>query len=506
MQLRVPTLLAFDTTRGLLVWAILLSVLVRLPYLPEAVINWDESTFALVGDSLVRGHLPYTEIVENKPPVIFVLFAALQVLVGKSILAIRLTAIMLTALSAWLCALLAQRAFGLRGWAVLALPPVVVLATVHPGVAALMTEHVAIALVAVILLMLSRDAFQPWHGLVMGTCAAVAVLTRTNLAYPAVLLGAAALFLPLASGARRIPFLAAFAAGALWPVVCLLAAYRHHLDLLYGAVIQGPLIYAEGGRLFTTTWFRELRSLGSWVTMASVLPLTTSVLLGTIFILVRPVYGGSARRTLAMLLVGGAVTLAGICAGGRIFGHYLMQMLPFTAPLFAVAVRDVGARWKSLSWLVLLFPLITWGEPVARTYLHHARRLAAGEPLWNDPASRVVRYLDQAGARGEPLFFATAHIGYWLLDSVPPTRVGHPSNLGRLRMTRAVEGADWQASDELVKIFGRQPRFVVLPDDMKLLNLDGPARAFLRARLEQDYRLDQTTGDALVYRRLNDRP
>lgn len=505
MQLRVPGFLSFTTSRGLLVWAFLMSVLVRLPYLPEAVINWDESTFALVGDSLVRGHLPYTEIVENKPPVIFVLFAALQALFGKSILAIRWTAIVLTAGSAWLCALLAQRAFGLRGWAVLAMAPVVVLATVHPGVAALMTEHLAIALLALILLMLSREDFRPWHACVMSTCAAVAVLTRTNLAYPALLLGGVAVFLPLAPGVRRLSFLAAFAAGALWPVVVLLVAYRHHLDILYGAVIEGPLIYAEGGRIFTETWFRDFRSLGAWVWMASVRPLTLGVGAGVILLALCPVYGGSARRMLVYLVVGGAVTLAGICAGGRIFGHYLMQMLPFLAPLFAVAIRDAGARWKLGSWLVLLYPLLAWSEPVARTYLHHARRLAAGEPLWNDPASRVVRYLDQAGARGAPLFLATAHIGYWLLDSVPPTRVGHPSNLGRPRMTRAVEGSDWHARDELAKIFEQEPRFVVLPTDMKILNLDGQARAFLRAQVARDYRLEQTLGDALVYRRVEAR-
>lgn len=502
MQLRVPVALSFSTPLGLLVWALVLSVLIRLPFVPFAVLNWDESTFALVGDSLVRGHLPYTEIVENKPPLIYVLFALIQVLFGKSLLAIRLTAIVLTALSAWTCALLAHRAFDLRGWAVLTLLPVIVLSTIHPGVGALMTEHVVILFLGVILLGLTRTSFRPWHGFVISTCAALAVLTRTNLAYPALLLGAGALFLPLATGVRRRLFLAAFAAGALWPVVCLLAAYRHHLDLLYGSVIRGPLIYAEGGRLFTTTWFRELRSLGSWVTMASVLPLMTSVLLGTIFILVRPVYGGSARRTLAMLLVGGAATLAGICAGGRIFGHYLIQMLPFAAPLFAVTIKDVGARWRALSWLVLLFPLIAWSEPVTRTYLHHVRRLAEGQPLWNDRAMRVVRYLEQAGARGQTLFLAEAHIGYWMLDSIPPTRVGHPSNLGRTAMTSAVVGPEWSSLRELAAIFDQQPAFVVLPQETNILKLEAEARAYLWQRVEQDYQLVQTVDDLLIYRRV----
>ncbi len=179
-----------------------------------------------------------------------------------------------------------------------------------------------------------------------------------------------------------------------------------------------------------------------------------------------------------------------------------MQLLPFAAPLFAVAVRDVGARWKALSWLVLLYPLLAWGEPVARTYLHHVRRLAEGEPMWNDRAMRVVRYLDQTGARGQTLFLAEAHIGYWMLDSIPPTRVGHPSNLGRPAMTRAVVGPEWSSLRELATIFDQQPVFVVVPKETNILKLETEARAYLWQRVEQDYQLVQTVDDLLIYRRV----
>ena len=36
-----------------------ITILVRLPFFFPAVIDWDESTFVLIGQSVVDGHLPY---------------------------------------------------------------------------------------------------------------------------------------------------------------------------------------------------------------------------------------------------------------------------------------------------------------------------------------------------------------------------------------------------------------------------------------------------------------
>lgn len=477
-----------------------LALLFRLPFVPYAVIDWDESTFALVGDSVVRGHLPYTEIVENKPPLVFLHFALVQACFGKSILAIRLSAVVLTALAAWLCALVARRGLGLGGWSVLAMPPVVYLGTFAPGSGSMMAEHLALVPITLALYLMTRERLRTGHGFALSLCAALAVLTRTNLAYPALLLAAAAWVLPLENGVTRARFLAAFALGALLPVLILLAAYRHHLDLLYGALVQGPLAYAEGGRLFTPAWWREARSAGELALEPHTLPLTLGLIVGSLGLLAGRGHPAPARRTAWILLGGGLATLAGICAGGRVFGHYLMQLLPFAAPLFAAALWMVGRRSRLAAGLLLVVLVIWWGEPLARKYLHHVRRVQAGEPLWNDPALQVVRYLDQAGARGRPLFLLEAHIAYWMLDSLPPSRVGHPSNFARTGLTRAVEGAHWTAAAEFDAIFNRAPEFVVVPEDMTRLGLDAGLRADLNRRLAEGYREVETIAGLRVFR------
>jgi hypothetical protein len=63
---------------------LLTSILVRFPYYFIDVINWDESTFILMGQSILDGHLPYTELWDIKPPLAFAAFAFFIMVLGKS--------------------------------------------------------------------------------------------------------------------------------------------------------------------------------------------------------------------------------------------------------------------------------------------------------------------------------------------------------------------------------------------------------------------------------------
>lgn len=62
----------------------------RLPYFAVSVVNWDESTFALLGQDLLDGHLPYTHLWDTKPPLVYVMFALFIYLFGRSIAALRI--------------------------------------------------------------------------------------------------------------------------------------------------------------------------------------------------------------------------------------------------------------------------------------------------------------------------------------------------------------------------------------------------------------------------------
>jgi hypothetical protein len=66
------------------------TLLTRVPYFTVSVINWDESTFAILGQDLLDGHLPYTHLWDHKPPLVYVLFALFVGTFGRSIAALRI--------------------------------------------------------------------------------------------------------------------------------------------------------------------------------------------------------------------------------------------------------------------------------------------------------------------------------------------------------------------------------------------------------------------------------
>ena len=69
---------------------LLLTIIIRFPFFFEAVIDWDESTFILMGQDIVDGNLPYTNLWDIKPPLAYIPYSIFIFLFGKNIIAIRL--------------------------------------------------------------------------------------------------------------------------------------------------------------------------------------------------------------------------------------------------------------------------------------------------------------------------------------------------------------------------------------------------------------------------------
>ena len=104
---RIPTVALFALL-------LLLALLTRFPFFFRDVINWDESTFILVGQSILDGHLPYVTLYDLKPPVLFAFFAAVIWVGGKSILAIRLAGMMCVWLIACFTCQIGRRLWNVR--------------------------------------------------------------------------------------------------------------------------------------------------------------------------------------------------------------------------------------------------------------------------------------------------------------------------------------------------------------------------------------------------------
>src|ERR1700704_148923 len=93
------------------------AVIFRSPTYLFSELNWDESLYRLMADSLLRGHAPYLEIWDRKPVGVFLVFAGIQGLLGSDVLALRLMTSVGVGTSAFFLALLGRRIFSDAPWA-----------------------------------------------------------------------------------------------------------------------------------------------------------------------------------------------------------------------------------------------------------------------------------------------------------------------------------------------------------------------------------------------------
>ncbi|MGD1805001.1 ArnT family glycosyltransferase [Dapis sp. BLCC M126] len=80
---------------------LLLSFFLRFWTLFVSVLDKDESIYILAADSLLNSNLPYIEIWDNKPPGIFILFSLTMLILGNSIVSIRILSIITTTFSSY---------------------------------------------------------------------------------------------------------------------------------------------------------------------------------------------------------------------------------------------------------------------------------------------------------------------------------------------------------------------------------------------------------------------
>ncbi|MGD1713127.1 ArnT family glycosyltransferase [Dapis sp. BLCC M172] len=80
---------------------ILLSFFLRFWTLFVSVLDKDESIYILAADSLLNSNLPYIEIWDNKPPGIFILFSLTMLILGNSIVSIRILSIIATTFTSY---------------------------------------------------------------------------------------------------------------------------------------------------------------------------------------------------------------------------------------------------------------------------------------------------------------------------------------------------------------------------------------------------------------------
>jgi hypothetical protein len=477
----------------------------RAPTLLYSELNWDEHLYRLIADSLLRGHVPYTEIWDRKPVGIFVIIAALQAAFGSSILALRIATSVAVAAAAILLTTVGRRLFPRS-------PTIGVIAgfffifyTMRNGGEGANTElfFIPLHLMGLCLLLQTcemRGSRMLTVAFAAGLFMGAAVQVKYNVVFDIVAFAATFLLLNIESisnldMSRLAGVAATTGLGILVPTATVIAWYAliGHLNDFIGANFSAnaTLVGATAPGFDLANLRQGLRNYDLLVLGA------IAALVGGRF-LARD--SGEKRGWLAVTAWLGAMALA-LLFLRRFADHFFIQTLPSLslAAAFFVA-RSVAVLTPSgIPGLIrLLLPVgcvAVWGgyTPFDAAMETLSKRYLDGIPHWGDRSATVAAALRERLQPADEIYVVGRTLGvYYLTERRSPTRFAFAEHLW---MGYApVDGAA-----ELERILERRPTFIVL-DDLWLPGVLPPQTArdrvlgILHEILARDYVLDQRVG------------
>lgn len=469
------------------------------------VIDWDESTFLLMAQDLLHGHLPYTRIYDMKPPGLFMLLALPLKVFGKTLVTARLFGdffIVLMATSTFLIARTYSKSNFASGLSVLTM----ISATAIPMGFYTSSEILATTPLswALFFLMAKRRAL--WASFAVGALLCLATMIRTNLAVVTVPVGLLAL-ISLAyhrMGFHRF-FFVGYTVGGLVPLILLIIAYwvSGALDLFVLGAITVPLHYSDEMGIFRAS---KQTLVNAWV-MARAYPLTFGFLallavLGAFLTalkgarIVRGELTDATTNSLIFWSFAAAVALSILISGGG-YPHYLIQMYPFAAVSASCAISHRFTRpVTSLAALISIFSAINTTLPDTAKVLQNYDDLRTSLSVKN--AAEVIRADMMPGDR---IWTMHEQLILFYIDQPPITPVAtHPDNIIRESILRPLAEAGYSHNDEVGYIMSLRPRYVVSNNEGVPRYFVGENRRRVSAFLDANYEVWRKENGITIYR------
>jgi 4-amino-4-deoxy-L-arabinose transferase-like glycosyltransferase len=448
-----------------------LALLTRLPYFFVDVIDWDESTFILMGHSLLNGFLPYTHIWDLKPPAIFFLFAGV-ISLGDDVVMVRITATILVLATASMVYALAKRIHSHGAGVFAAIVYILAMSATASGQAMTSEVIATLPVLTALWLLISRREGLGWYVLI-GALLSVATLVRLNLAFVVI---AVAVLIPVYEHSRGIVRCVrtwvAYAMGGILVLLAFIAPYALNgsFPLFWYSVFEAPFLYAtmQSGPLenFVQHAFNAMGvrlgfdgpqfavGVAAWVVGAA----------GVVIAIRSSVTADSERRmTLASTLIVMATTGLSIVVSGVAPMHYLIGLLPFMTLFAGVAYAHLAERgWAVASWGLVAVCTVAMLAPVTVEYRDAWQRLANGGELKHGAAFDLAAYLQQPCSNGCNLYLLEDQLTYALLDVDPPRKiVTHPSNISKPSLLNPEVGAEPTPEGEMRAVLATHPDFIV---------------------------------------------
>ncbi|MFS4492451.1 ArnT family glycosyltransferase [Maribacter sp. 2308TA10-17] len=467
-----------------------ISLFVRFPFFFRDYIDRDESTFILMAQSWVEGHLPYTQLWDLKPPLAFLFFAGIITVFGKSFFAIRFVGALVVATTAFFTyqigTTISTRKISF--WAAIAC---VALQSMFGSIQGVMSEHICVAFLTAAIYVIIR--YKEWYWLALaGLLMGIAIMVKLNLAYVVLFVGLYLIYYFIGERKIKNGILGVTAYGIGIITIVLLTWLPYYFqglqELWWKSVVIAPLDYS-GARRYS---------------VFKLMP--TFLLLGGFFFLAwKNKYLNFKDASIQVLLVAILGVLYAFFKGGRINSHYLIQLYPILIVLVGIVFGKLCTSWKvkipkAFLLLLLLFP--------AESYLEYYRivkhKIERGS-FYNGEGITVPKYLSENNINADNILFLEYHIGYWKLNKKPPTKAAtHPSNICKPEMFAAYDNPRSTSMEELRYIMETlQPETIVTRKDRLIFDEQQvEANAYLEKYIPNNYKLHTVVDEAEIFIRL----
>ncbi len=387
----------------------------RLPFFFRDYIDRDESTFIIMGQSIADGYLPYDQLWDLKPPLLFYLFGLIEYIFPHSIVAIRLSGVFVIFGSVLLLLNIAKT-YGLKNGFLIALS-YVLLSSMFGSVQGVMSEHIAVFfMLAGLLFFIKKKSVLNLY--IAGFLFGCALLCKINYGYviPAILL-----YHFISGKSSDIP---AIVKNATYVIIGIVVSFMlisipfiidHKLNLFINSVFLAPYEYSHAAQ---TTLIENLKKTW-WVFLLG---------LAVSFFAIKK--SSQVHKEIVWIFVLALLsTIYTYYSIGAVNGHYLIQIYPFISILVVgfIFPREYNFGFARLSFFILAisFEAITEYYMLANNY----RQQSA---LYNGKSLEVIKELKLRHIDSKKVFFANYHIGYWFLHQYPLTKsTTHPSTLTR---------------------------------------------------------------------------
>ena len=441
----------------------------RLGSLEREVIDMDESTFILMASHVLDGHLPYVELYDNKPPMIYFLLAGAMWAFGESLLVVRLFGAFCLWVSCLAVFAIAAR-YTTRMHAALAAFLLIAVQSVSYG------QHTSTELPATAALMgalwvciVCRRSLPALAA--TGMLMSLATLTRSNLAVVLIAFGSwlAVATLRPSAGIRRRDVVAFGVAGLVPPAtfVCLYWQADALVPLWLGTLHVSASYLGLG----STVWHTLVNGWGflldNWRMPLRFLPFTLLLLAGlarSVSVWRQSRHAPRTRTDHEMLwLVLGATALSVQMTGT--FRHYWLQMFPVCAVFCAFGIGWMLPK-PGFRWIGGLLPVVALGVATVQTLPSALAIIASPDFLSKRHTIKKAAEVIAADIRpGNTVFALKHHLIYWYLNRRPLSRALHANDLGNGYIMEPLAAAGYVGQDELGRILALRPTYLVTKVD-----------------------------------------